>query len=83
MSLEHSPQQDRKVRKRWRRKALAEHFDVSVRTIDAWWKGDPKKPDKVRVLPPPHYLEGSIIPFWFVDETIERPLARQSEKSAQ
>ena len=71
MSLEHSPQRDRKVRKRWRRKALAEHFDVNVRTIDSWWKGDPKKPDKVRVLPPPHYLEGSPIPFWFEDEIPE------------
>ena len=63
------------MRKRIRRHGLAEHFDVDIRTIDAWAKKG--------ILPKPHYLEGSLIPFWFVDETIERPLARQSEKSAQ
>jgi hypothetical protein len=50
VSLEHSPQRDRKVRKRWRRKALAEYFDVNVRTIDSWAKKG--------ILDPPKYLPG-------------------------
>ena len=61
-------------RKRIRRAKLAEHFDVNIRTIDAW--------SKKGVLPKPHYLEGSEIPYWFTDETIDRPLTRQSQKSA-
>jgi hypothetical protein len=67
MSIEHSPQ--REPRRRIRRAKLAEHFDVDIRTIDAWAKKG--------VIPAPHYLEGSGIPFWFVDETIDRPTARQ------
>ena len=62
------------MRKRIRRYELADHFSVDVRTIDSWARKG--------VIPPPHYLEGSGIPFWFVDETIDRPLARQSEKPA-
>jgi len=62
------------MRKRIRRHGLAEHFDVDIRTIDAWAKKG--------ILPKPHYLEGSQIPFWFVDETVEQPSLRQSEKSA-
>jgi hypothetical protein len=73
MSSESFPQ--REPRRRIRRRGLANHFGVDIRTVDAWAKRG--------VIPAPHYLEGSIIPFWFVDETIERPLARQSEKSAQ
>jgi hypothetical protein len=38
------------VRKRIRRKGLAEKFKVHVCTIDSWWKVR-------KVLPPPHYLE--------------------------
>jgi hypothetical protein len=56
------------MRERIRRQGLAEKFSVNVRTIDSWWKGNPKKPDKPKVLPPPHYLPGSPIPFWFEDE---------------
>jgi hypothetical protein len=47
VSIEHSPQRERKVRKRWRRKALAEYYDVNVRTIDGWAKKG--------ILPPPKY----------------------------
>jgi len=54
------------MRKRIRRHGLAEHFDVDIRTIDAWAKKG--------VIPKPHYLEGSQIPFWFCDETIDRPI---------
>jgi len=56
VSIEHSPQRERKVCKRWRRKALAEYYDVNVRTIDGWAKKG--------ILPPPKYLPGSVIPFW-------------------
>jgi len=51
---------EQKTRKRWRRKALAELFGVNDRTIDGWAKKG--------ILPPPHYLDGSPIPFWFDDE---------------
>jgi hypothetical protein len=47
---------EHKTRKRWRRKALAELFGVNDRTIDGWAKKG--------ILPPPHYLAGSPIPFW-------------------
>jgi hypothetical protein len=56
VSLEHSPARDRKARKRWRRRALAEYYDVNVRTIDSWAKKG--------ILPKPKYLPGSVIPFW-------------------
>jgi hypothetical protein len=72
MSSEHSPQ--REPRRRIRRRGIANHFGIDIRTVDAWAKRG--------VIPPPHYLAGSIIPFWFCDETIDRPLTRQSEKSA-
>jgi hypothetical protein len=62
------------MRKRIRRHDLAEHFSVDIRTIDAWARRG--------VIPPPHYLAGSTIPFWFCDETIDRPLTGKSEKSA-
>jgi hypothetical protein len=61
------------MRKRIRRHDLAEHFSVDIRTIDAWAKKG--------VLPEPHYLEGSHIPFWFTDETVDRPPSRKSEKT--
>ncbi len=61
------------MRKRIRRRGLAEHFDVNIRTIDAWAKDG--------VLPRPHYLKGSTIPFWFVDETVDRPPPRQRQQS--
>jgi hypothetical protein len=38
------------VRKRLRRKDLAENFRVNIRTIDHWWK-------VAKFLPPPHYVE--------------------------
>jgi hypothetical protein len=47
-------------RKRIRRLALAELFDVDVRTIDLWAKQG--------TLPAPHYLNGSRVPLWFADE---------------
>jgi hypothetical protein len=72
MSIEHSPQ--RQPRKRIRRRGLADAFKVNIRTIDDWAKRG--------VIPPPHYFPGSVIPFWFEDETIDRPPPRQSEKAA-
>lgn len=62
------------MRQRIRRHGLDEHFDVDIRTIDAWAKRG--------VIPLPHYLPGSYIPFWYVDETVERPSLRQPEKAA-
>jgi hypothetical protein len=61
------------MRQRIRRHSLAEHFDVDIRTIDAW--------SKKGVLPRPHYLTGSPIPYWYTDETVDRPVAKQSEKT--
>jgi hypothetical protein len=58
MSIEHSP--SREPRKRIRRAALAEVFGVNIRTIDLW--------AKTGTLPSPHYLPGSKVPLWFVDE---------------
>jgi hypothetical protein len=72
MSAEHFPQ--RESRRRIRRRGIANHFGVDIRTVDGWAKRG--------VIPAPHYLEGSPIPFWFTDETVDRPLTRQSEKSA-
>jgi hypothetical protein len=63
---------EHKARKRWRRKKLAEFFDVNVRTIDGWARKG--------VLPPPHYLTGSPIPFWFDDE-IETSAAAINSKT--
>ena len=40
------------VRKRVRRKDLAESFNVSIRTVDYWWRVS-------KVLPPPHYMGDS------------------------
>jgi predicted DNA-binding transcriptional regulator AlpA len=48
------------MRKRIRRAALAELFQVGIRTIDAWVKQG--------TLPQPHYLPGSRVPLWFADE---------------
>jgi hypothetical protein len=62
---------EHKVRKRWRRKRLAEHFDVNIRTIDLWVKK--------RILPPPHYLKGSPIPFWYEDQI---PAGKQNSEQA-
>jgi hypothetical protein len=66
--------EQQKLRKRIRRRGLAEHFKVNIRTIDDWAKRG--------VIPPPHYLEGSVIPYWFTDEAIDRPPSHQSEKAA-
>jgi len=71
----HEPSSQREPRRRIRRRGLADHYSVDIRTIDAWVKRG--------VIPAPHYLAGSVIPFWFTDETIDRPPARQSGKSAQ
>jgi hypothetical protein len=38
------------LRKRLRRKQLAEKFGVHVRTIDHWWKVS-------KILPKPHFLK--------------------------
>jgi hypothetical protein len=38
------------LRKRLRRKDLAESFGVNIRTIDHWWK-------VTKLLPKPHFLE--------------------------
>src|SRR5262249_15514789 len=72
MYTEHSPQ--REPRKRIRRRGIANHFGIDIRTVDAWAKRG--------VIPAPHYLDGSVIPCWFGDETIDRRLAGQSKKSA-
>jgi len=72
VSIEHSPQ--RNPRKRIRRRGLADHYQVNIRTVDGWAKRG--------IIPPPHYLEGSVIPFWFEDETVNRPPSNQSEKAA-
>jgi hypothetical protein len=61
---------DKPSRKRWRRKQVADHFCVSERTVDGWAKRG--------VIDPPHYLEGSPIPFWFSDQFDEK----QAEQSA-
>jgi len=72
MSTKHTPQ--REPRRRIRRRGIANHFNVDIRTVDAWAK-------RGVVIPAPHYLDGSTIPFWFCDETVDRPLTRQSEKA--
>jgi len=48
------------MRKRIRRQVLAELFGVNIRTVDYWAKHG--------VIPKPHYLEGSRVPFWYDDE---------------
>jgi hypothetical protein len=45
-----SPADTQGLRKRVRRRDLAEAFGVNVRTIDYWWK-------VTKFLPAPHYLE--------------------------
>jgi hypothetical protein len=65
------------MRRRIRRRELAEQFSVNIRTIDAW--------AKTGALPKPHYLPGSRVPLWYVDdvgETTDRPSPRQPEKTA-
>lgn len=71
---QHEYEQQKKLRKRVRRRALAEHSSVNIRTIDAWAKRG--------VIPPPHYLKGSSVPFWFTDQTIDCLPSDQSEKAA-
>jgi hypothetical protein len=61
MSIEHATQ--REPRKRIRRAKLAELFGVHIRTIDYWAKHG--------IIPAPHYLAGSVIPFWWSDEIPE------------
>jgi hypothetical protein len=63
------------MRKRIRRRGLAERFDVNIRTIDAWAKRG--------VISKPHYLEGSEIPFWYedeFDETVDRPFENSGKR---
>ena len=64
------------MRQRVRRYTLAEHFCVDVRTIDAWARKG--------VIPPPHYLPGSRVPFWYQDETmaVHLPTRRKLEQAA-
>ena len=59
MTKQHTPT-PKQPRKRIRRAALAELFNVNIRTIDAW--------SKHGTLPAPHYLPGSRVPLWFEDE---------------
>jgi predicted site-specific integrase-resolvase len=61
-----------KLRRRVRRHEIAEQNAVNIRTVDGWARRG--------VIPPPHYLEGSRIPFWYADE-LDR-LQIQSEKPA-
>jgi hypothetical protein len=61
----HQPSLQREPRRRIRRRGLADHFDINLRTVDAWVKRG--------VLPAPHYIAGSVIPFWYIDEAIDRP----------
>jgi hypothetical protein len=61
----HEPS-SREPRRRIRRRGLADHFSVDIRTVDSWVRRG--------VLPAPHYLPGSVIPFWFCDETVDRPI---------
>ena len=51
------------MRKRIRKIPLAQHFGVTTKTIENWVKDE--------ILPPPHYLDGSPIPFWYEDEIPE------------
>lgn len=60
------------MRKRVRRRGLAEIFQVNIRTIDSWVRRG--------VIPRPHYLKGSAVPFWFQDQ-IDRSPARQRQQS--
>jgi len=62
-----------KLPRRVRRREIAEQNSVNIRTVDGWARRG--------VIPQPHYLEGSRIPFWFEDE-LDRPTTEQSEKSA-
>jgi hypothetical protein len=41
-----------RLRKRVRRKDIAESFNVNIRTVDYWWR-------VFGVLPAPHYLENN------------------------
>jgi hypothetical protein len=61
MAAEHATQ--REPRKRIRRAELAELFGVHIRTIDYWAKHG--------IIPPPHYLAGSVIPLWYRDQIPE------------
>jgi len=58
------------MRKRIRRRELAEQFSVNIRTIDAW--------AKTGALPKPHYLPGSRVPLWYADE-VEKSAAINSK----
>lgn len=52
------------MRKRIRRQEIAKNFGIHVRTVDKWVR--------LKIFPPPHYLPGSPIPFWFADEIDKR-----------
>jgi hypothetical protein len=60
------------MRKRIRRRDIADAFRVNIRTPDGWVKRG--------IIPPPHYYEGSNIPFWFEDEIDGLP-SNQSDQS--
>jgi hypothetical protein len=51
---------EHKLRRRWRRKHVAAHFSVNIRTVDGWAKRG--------VIPKPHYMPDSKLPLWFADE---------------
>jgi hypothetical protein len=63
------------MRKRIRRRGLADHFCVDIRTIDAWARKG--------VLPKPHFLPGSYVPLWFVDETVDGPVRDSGKRRNQ
>ena len=61
------------MRKRVRRRDIADAFKLNVRTApDSWVKRG--------IIPPPHYMPGSKIPLWFEDEIDGLP-SRQSDQS--
>jgi hypothetical protein len=63
------------MRKRIRRRELAEQFSVNIRTIDAW--------AKTGALPKPHKLPGSRVPLWYVDETVDGPVRDSGKRRNQ
>jgi hypothetical protein len=55
-----TPSPQREPRKRIRRRGLADLYSVDIRTIDSW--------SRRGVIPRPHFVPGSRIPLWFLDE---------------
>jgi hypothetical protein len=48
------------MRERIRKIPLAKNLGVTTKTVENWVKS--------KILPPPRYLKGTRIPFWFADE---------------